>query len=406
MIARRYGLVAYVALAGMTVGCAPLAGPMLRISSSSTPCRVPVTLRNSASSGTIRWTVPSPVDQRQKLDAWCGTAGPPVIRASAEPVAEAPRFAVAAGAPVARPVFASFRPAADTAEPAVVARPAADTLGPDELVVVTWNVHAGTGDVTELVRRLRSGELTDGRPATRFVLLLQEAMRAGALVPSVPQPGVRPPKAAGLGEKQSDIVELSQALGLSLYYVPSMRNGAPTQTDQDRGNAILSTEALRDFSAIELPFERQRRVAIQASVSGESRLGSPWTLRLVSAHLESTVPASRLWVLANGARVRQARGLLQAVGSDQPLMLAGDFNTWLGFLDPAYRVIDQSIPGVAENDRRPTFVPFFRLDHMFARLSDDWTVTTRRLDDRLGSDHFPIVARLRHPETKEPVRAD
>jgi endonuclease/exonuclease/phosphatase family metal-dependent hydrolase len=323
--------------------------------------------------------VPSPPDQRQKLDAWCGAAGPPVIRASAESIA--------------RPLTVS-------------ARAAAHGVASDELVVVTWNVHAGTGDVTELVRRLRSGEFTAGRPATHFVLLLQEAMRSGSLVPSVSQPGVRPPKAAGVRGTQRDIVELSRTLGLSLYYVPSMRNGAPTQTDQDRGNAILSTEELRDFSAIELPFERQRRVAVQASVSGGRPAGAPWTLRLVSAHLESTVPASRLWVMANGARLRQARGLLQAVGSAEPLMLAGDLNTWLGFADPSYRAIDAAIPGIAEKDRRATFAPFFRLDHMFARLPGTWTVTTRRVDDRMGSDHFPIVAHLRHWDTRAPSRAD
>ncbi|MBM3770727.1 MAG: hypothetical protein FJW27_05465 [Acidimicrobiia bacterium] len=272
----------------------------------------------------------------------------------------------------------------------------ADPIQSDELIVVSWNVHAGTGDVAELVRRLRSGALTGGRPATRFVLLLQEAMRAGSAVPAALPSGVRPPRAAGLGGSQTDIVHLSQALGLSLYYMPSMRNGAPRVTDQDRGNAIMSTEPLTEFSAIELPFERQRRVAIEATVSVGTRPGDRWTLRMVSAHLESTVPASRLWVLANGARVRQAKGLLQALGTDPGLVLSGDFNTWLGFSDPAYRAIDELVPGIARDDRRPTFKPFFRLDHMFARLPEGWSVVTRRLDDRLGSDHYPLLAMLRH----------
>ena len=45
-----------------------------------------------------------------------------------------------------------------------------------------------------------------------------------------------------------------------------MRNGRPPQTDEDRGNAILSTEPLADLTAIELPFEQQRRVAVAATL--------------------------------------------------------------------------------------------------------------------------------------------
>ena len=43
----------------------------------------------------------------------------------------------------------------------------------DSLVVVTWNVHVGGGDVTRLVHDLRAGALTEGRPVESFVLLLQ-----------------------------------------------------------------------------------------------------------------------------------------------------------------------------------------------------------------------------------------
>ena len=67
------------------------------------------------------------------------------------------------------------------------------------------------------------------------------------------------------GHERIDIVEAAGRLGLSLVYVPSMRNGS--DTDEDRGNAILSTEPLSDVAAVELPFERQRRVAIDAAVS-------------------------------------------------------------------------------------------------------------------------------------------
>ncbi|MGE3513493.1 MAG: endonuclease/exonuclease/phosphatase family protein, partial [Vicinamibacterales bacterium] len=315
-----------------------------------------------------RWTAPSTAGERQKLDAWCESAGPPVI---ADP------------------------PAVSSATPVRQESPA------NELVVVTWNVHAGTGDVAELVSRLRGGTFTKGRPVTRFVLLLQEAMRSGTAVPTVVAAGVKSPRAAGRGGPQSDIVTVARELGLFLFYVPSMRNGSPSDTDQDRGNAILSTDALTEFTAIELPFERQRRVAVAATLSGDGGVGAGWRLRVVSAHLESTVPASRLWVLAHGARVRQAKALVDAIGAIPAVVLSGDFNTWFGFSDPAYRAIDAAIPGAAERERRPTYGPFFRLDHVFARVPDEWTVAASRLPDRLGSDHYPILASLRHASSTD-----
>ena len=61
-----------------------------------------------------------------------------------------------------------------------------------------------------------------------------------------------------------DVRDIAERFGLSVAYVPSMRNGPATRLDEreDRGNAILSTEPLIDVKAIELPFGKQRRVAV------------------------------------------------------------------------------------------------------------------------------------------------
>jgi endonuclease/exonuclease/phosphatase family metal-dependent hydrolase len=189
-------------------------------------------------------------------------------------------------------------------------------------------------------------------------------------------------------------VRLAQSLGLALYYVPSMRNGAPTETDEDRGNAILSTEPLSSFTAIELPFERQRRVAVAAAVSGSDGAGAGWTLKLASVHLESSASARRLWILASGVRTKQADAVLDVLEPDQPLVLGGDFNTWFGFSDPTYRTIAGIVPDAARADRRSTFPPFFRLDHLFSRAPDGWTASAARVDGRFGSDHYPILGRF------------
>lgn len=326
-------------------------------------CRIPIAPGGAAAASDVDWKVPFKKSERDRLNAWCDTTGPPVI----------------------------------------LPQPAALTDGnePDPfegLTVVTWNVHGGAADVAELVRQLRSGALSGGRPVIHFVLLLQEAFRAGDLVPRAVVPGVRPPRAVGQaanGHERIEVVRLAQQLGLALYYVPSMRNGAPAQTNEDRGNAVLSTEPLSDFAVIELPFERQRRVAIAATVSGQDHAGEAWSLRVASVHLESMASARHLWILASGARVRQAGGLLDALQPHRGLVVGGDFNTWFGFSDPAYRAIAAAVPDAAAGDRRKTFPPFFRLDHLFSQPPSGWTATARRLDDRLGSDHFPILARVR-----------
>ena len=177
-----------------------------------------------------------------------------------------------------------------------------------------------------------------------------------------------------------------------------MRNGEPAHSDEDRGNAILSSLALSDYEAIELPFERQRRVAVAATISGESAQAHQWQLRLVSAHLDNLVGPKRVWFAgAELARVRQVRGLLQYVGTQSSVVLGGDFNTWAGFDERAYREMALAFPDTDVVDRRPTFKGHMRLDHLFFRLNDGWQGQFRRADSRYGSDHFPLIATIALP---------
>lgn len=172
-----------------------------------------------------------------------------------------------------------------------------------------------------------------------------------------------------LGRSSSDreIDDVAKALGMSLYYVPSMRNGAPADVRQGRGNAISSTLPIEDFVAIELPFERQRRVAIGATVRGTTHDGRPWALRVVSVHLDNRGGGRRLGVGAEFGRVRQARGLREAIRGEEPIVIAGDFNTWFGFSDQASLETLFGYPETRVADRRRTFRGLFRLDHVFYR---------------------------------------
>jgi endonuclease/exonuclease/phosphatase (EEP) superfamily protein YafD len=35
-----------------------------------------------------------------------------------------------------------------------------------------------------------------------------------------------------------------------------------------------------------------------------------------------------------------------------------------------------------------------RLDYLFFNLADGWSASTRRLDERFGSDHYPVLGTI------------
>jgi endonuclease/exonuclease/phosphatase family metal-dependent hydrolase len=281
------------------------------------------------------------------------------------------------------------------------------TLAPalDRLVVVSWNVHVGGGDVDGLIARLERGDFTAGRAVREYVLLLQEEFRDGDDVPPVLPRTFRPPaRIAPLtpGRLREDVRRLASAHALSVVYVPSMRNGGLVRPFEDRGNAVLSTLPLQDATAIELPLERQRRVAVASVVSGRTSAGASWSLRLVDVHLDTAVA---LWHGGPfAARRRQAAALVQALeGRDTPTLVAGDFNTWGGSHESALDVLRAAFPNPANSesqipnpDSQPTFLGpaglRWKLDHVFVRGVR--TVEVRRLDDRFGSDHFPVLVEV------------
>ena len=274
--------------------------------------------------------------------------------------------------------------------PLVVGGPDTATVA-DRIVVVNWNMHVGGGDLRSLYSDVR-GEFGTGVPV---VFLLQEAFRSGADVPSVFAAGAAfPPMIRSLRRdgQREHIAALATSLGLHAYYVPSMRNGGPPVSDEDRGNAILSTMPLADLSAIELPFESQRRVAVSARISGTTPAGAPWQMRVVSAHLDNMAGARRLWIAGGEfGRTRQARGLVSALAGGPPLVLGADLNSWFGFQDAAYLETARAFPQTRVADRRATFHGLLRLDHLFFRLEDGWTANFRRAAHDYGSDHYPLI---------------
>jgi endonuclease/exonuclease/phosphatase family metal-dependent hydrolase len=307
----------------------------------------------------VRWVEPEARQDRDALARWCDTIGPILI----QPLAVHPP-----DAPI------------------------------DRLAIVSWNVHVGSGDIADVVARLRRGEFTAGTPVDHFVLLLQEAYRRDPAVPSlVPRGFPAPGRIAAAVGRKPDIANIAKALGLSLFYVPAMRNGVAAIDAEDRGNAMLSTLDLHDLVVVELPMERQRRTAAVAVVRGRRRDGSPWLLRVANVHLDTALAILRGGPFA--ARQRQALALIEALRTpeDLPTVLAGDFNTWWGPTEPALNILRSAFP---ETPRTPNLKTWSgplgihaQLDYIFIRgpLKE---VRVQRLPSRFGSDHYPLLAVL------------
>lgn len=283
---------------------------------------------------------------------------------------------------------------------------AAPPFRPRTLLVLSWNVWIGRGHLTDVVSRLRNGDLRHlgADPDLPLIILLQEACRTD---PSLPPPGAGAAGRVLLAQRgpQEDVVEAASALGLNLRYAPSMRNGP---LPSDRGNAILSTLPLEDAHAVELPLVLQRRVAVSAATPlGEVRL------RLVSAHLDPRGPPGHRWLGAAGRKL-QIRHLISLL-PDETIVLGADLNLGRGRYEPAWRLLGQAgftfgVPPSIPRWRH-TFhaLPRLVLDYLLVR--DPAGLIRRaevhRLDEHprdrgarvFGSDHHPLLARIDlHPE--------
>jgi endonuclease/exonuclease/phosphatase family metal-dependent hydrolase len=304
----------------------------------------------------VTWVRPDHDDERHKLDQRCAEVGRPLVVA-----------ATTSSSPAQR------------------------------VLVATWNMHDGRGDILALVETLRQ-ETRDRSTPDGVVVLLQEVVRATS-----PAPAGRGQQPGGTGVQ--DIPPLVQRLGWHFAYVPGKRNRLEPDgaAAADRGIAILSSLPITDLEAIELPLERQRRVALSGVVHGMNGDGRPWRLRVVSVHLENRSGVRRFWSRAGASRTRQTEAFLdalslsatQAGAAPLPTVVGGDFNTWLGPQEQALRLLRSHFgPWPGEDPRQTVDFPGWRLDYLFPRLPDSVRTTHRRLDSTYGSDHYPVVAAI------------
>jgi endonuclease/exonuclease/phosphatase family metal-dependent hydrolase len=275
--------------------------------------------------------------------------------------------------------------------PVVESRPAAPG-NMSGMRILSWNVNVGGGRLEDLLPRL----LDDAARANMgLTILLQETFRTGEAVPESYPATFQVPKAIRPRRPAMDVHEIAEKFGLSVAYVPSMRNGPGIELGEreDRGNAILSTEPMMDMQALELPFGKQRRVAVSALIAAR---GATLPIRVVSTHFDT-----------NGDRAAQAAALSDRLMSftDAPLFVGGDLNSRGGMDDDAVLAIADRIPmapcGTGRTNRWPlridVLVPIGRLDHMFAGTSaEDLVRSCETLPDAYNSDHLPLLMTLQY----------
>jgi endonuclease/exonuclease/phosphatase family metal-dependent hydrolase len=260
--------------------------------------------------------------------------------------------------------------------------------------ILSWNVNVGAGRLDTLLPRLLDEAAADGLGLT---ILLQETFRTGDAVPEAYPAALQVPKAIRPRRPTMDVRDIAKQFGLSVAYVPSMRNGPATTLSEreDRGNAILSTEPLRDVRAIELPFGKQRRVAVTALISSRGGDGAP-AIRVVSTHFDT-----------NGDRAAQAAALSERLMSftDAPLLVGGDLNSRGGVRDNAVTAIISRWPmascGTGRTNRWPlrldVLFPIGRLDYMFTGATmSDLVRSCETLPRAYDSDHLPLLMTLRY----------
>ena len=275
----------------------------------------------------------------------------------------------------------------------------------DSLLLLSWNTDVGGADLDRFLQELRQGQLPGTTPRQAVILLLQEVYRSDASIPDLLHPEGRSAKTIRndppSGERL-DILEIARKHKLSLYYVPSMRNDDSHEGSfaEDRGNAILSNLRLHTYQALELPFERQRRVVIGASVSGRTSGGRLWTLQLVNVHLDNRSRWHRVFDSFGRARLRQTSAILEAALANTPTVIGGDFNTWFkGPDEPAVQLFQQYFDLQNTQPGAGTLAPGLGLpewttDYLFFRLPESWSAEYHRLETRYGSDHYPLLGRI------------
>jgi hypothetical protein len=111
--------------------------------------------------------------------------------------------------------------------------------------------------------------------------------------------------------------------------------------------------------------------------------------------------------LSTGAQSEDVRNPRGCSGIDDghlpmntPALLGGDFNTWFReSKEPAIRYVEKSFDRPSTAPKHGTVKPGYGLSeqmvgYMFFRVPNNWHREYRCVNNRYGSDHYPLLGRL------------
>ncbi len=152
------------------------------------------------------------------------------------------------------------------------------------------------------------------------------------------------------------------------------------------GLAILSRHPVAGVQHIRLPDGNERRFALLVEIA----MPSGDTVAAINLHFD--------WVANDTARFKQASVLAQVLDTlSRPYILIGDFNDRPGTRTIGLftaRAREAAKPEAARNTF-PADQPDREIDFIFAAPARSWSVgEVRVIDERLVSDHRPVLARL------------
>jgi len=245
--------------------------------------------------------------------------------------------AVAAGA-IATPSFAD-EPAPKKQQP--------------QLRVVTYNIHHGRGTDGVFDYQRQAKLITDLQPD---IVAVQEVDKGVGRSSGVDQ-------ATKLGE----LCGMHSVFGRAMHF-----DGG------EYGEAILSRYPLHDAKAHVLPFRyrQEPRAALAARIKPTNGLPE---IHFVATHLCHQSSETRV------EQAQHLNGMLPATGPT-PVLLAGDLNARPGSAPMQTLLTERWTDAIAPNSR---------IDYILYRQADPWRVVqTTIVDDRLASDHKPVLAVL------------
>lgn len=244
-------------------------------------------------------------------------------------------------------------------------REASPAAGADPLRVVGYNIRHGRGMDDSLDLARTTATLADLRPDLVGLQEVDERVERSGSV--------------------DEAAELGAELGMEHAFGAFM----PYQGGR-YGMAILSRYPITSVNPLQLPEGNEPRIALMAEVV----LPTNDTIAVINVHFD--------WVRDDGFRFDQASTLATVLDTlSRPWILLGDFNDV-----PESRTLElfRGLGREAGKEAGSTLTfpadePAREIDFVFTGPGDRWEVLeARAVDERVASDHRPVLAVVRIPE--------